>query len=114
VLRRLFGPKRDEATGEWRKLQHEKINDLYSSPIIIRVIKTRKMIREGHVARVGERSGTYRVLVRKLEEKKPIGRPRSRWENNIKMYLQDVGWRAWTGLIWIGVGTRGRHLSTRL
>ena len=67
MLKRLFGPKRDEVRGEWRKLHHEELNDLYSSPNVIRVIKTRRMIREGHVARVGEKRGTHRVLVWKPE-----------------------------------------------
>jgi hypothetical protein len=78
------------------------------------VIKTRKVIREGHVERVEERRGTYRILVWKLEGKKPLGRPRSKWENNIRMYLQEVGWRAWTGLIWIRVETGVRQFSKRL
>jgi hypothetical protein len=95
-------------------LHHEELYDLYSSPNIIRVIKTRRMVREGHVARMGESRGTYRVLVRKPEGKKPIGRSRRRWENNIKMDLQEVGWRAWIGLVWIRVETGVRHLSMRL
>ena len=72
------------------------------------------MIREGYVARNGEKRGTYIVLVQKPDGKKSLGRPRRRWENNIKMYLQEVGWRAWTGLVCIRVGTDVRHLSKRL
>jgi len=90
VLRRIFGPKRGEEIGEWRKLHNEELNDLYCSPNIVRVMKSRKMRWAGHEARVGERSGVYRVLVGKPEGKRSLGRPRLRWENNIKMNLQEV------------------------
>ena len=89
VQRRIFGPKRDEVTGEWRQLQNEELIDLYSSQNIIRVIKSRRWA--GHVTRIGERKGVYRVLVGKREGKRPLGRPRRRWEDNIKMELQEVG-----------------------
>ena len=79
VLRRIFGPRRDEVTGEWRRLHNEELNDLYSSPNIVRVIKSRRMRWAGHVARMGEERGLYRVLVGKLEAKRPLGRPRRRW-----------------------------------
>jgi hypothetical protein len=95
VLRRIFGPKRDEVTGEWGRLHDEELNDLYSSPNIIRVIKSRRMRWAGHVARMGEGRGAYRVLVGRPEGRRPLGR----WEDNIKMDLQEVGWGAWTGLI---------------
>ena len=91
VLRRKFGPKRDEVTGEWRKLHNEKFNDFNSSPNIVRAIKSRKMRWAEHVARMGERRGLYRALVGKPEGKKPLGRPGRRWENNIKMDLQEAG-----------------------
>jgi len=91
VLRRIFGPRRDKVTGEWRKLHKEELNDLYSSPNIVRVIKSRRMRWAGHVAHVAERRGLYRVLVRIPEGKRPHGRPRHRWEVNIKMDLQEVG-----------------------
>jgi hypothetical protein len=78
VLRRIFGPRRDEVTGEWIKLHNEELNDLYSSPIIVRVIKSRRMRWALHVARIGERRGVYRVLVGKPEGKRPFGRPRHR------------------------------------
>jgi hypothetical protein len=107
VLRGIFGPKRDEVTGEWRRLHNEELNDLYSSPNIIRVIKSRRMRWAGHVARMGEGRGAYRILVGRLEGRRPLGRPRRRWEDNIKMYLQEVGWGAWTGLIWLRIGTGG-------
>ena len=107
---RIFGPRTDKVMGEWRKLQNEDLNDLYSSPNIIRVIKSRRLKWAGHVACMGERRGTYRVLVGKPEGKRQIGRPRHRWENNIKIDLQEVGLEAWTGLIWLRIGTGGRHL----
>jgi len=91
VLRRIFGPKWDEVTGEWRKLHNEELNDLYFSPNIVRVIKWRRMRWEGHVARMKDSRGVYRVLVGKPEGKRPLGRPRRRWEDNIKIYLQEVG-----------------------
>jgi hypothetical protein len=90
VLRRILGPKRDEVTGEWRKLQNEELNDLYSSPNIFRVIKSRRMRWAGHVGRMGERRGVYRVLVGRPEGKRPLGKPRSRWEGNIKLDLREV------------------------
>jgi len=91
VLRRVFGSKRDEVTGEWRKLHNEELNDLYRSPNIVPVIKSRIIRWAGHVARMGEKRGIYRVLVGKPEGKRPFGRPRHRWEDNIKMDLQEVG-----------------------
>ena len=91
VLRRIFGSKRDEVTGEWRKVHNKKLNNLYSSPNILRVIKSRRMRWTGHVARMGEKRGVYRILIGKPEGKRPHGRPRRRWEDNIKMDLQEVG-----------------------
>ena len=91
LLRRLLGPKRVELTGEWGKIHNEELNDLYCSPNILRVIKSRRMRWVGHGAHMGERKGVYRVLVGKPEEKRPLGRPRLRWEDNIKMDLQEVG-----------------------
>jgi len=101
VLRRLFGPKRDEVTGEWRKLHNEELNDLYCSPNILRVIKSRRMRWAGHVARMGEGRGMYRILVGKPEGKRPLGRPMRRREDNIKMDLQEVGCGRmdWTELV---------------
>ena len=90
VLRRVFGPKRDEVTGEWRKLHNEELSDLYSLPNIVRVVKSRKMRWAGHVALMGEGRGVHKVLVGKPEGKRPLGRPRRRWEDNIKMDLQEV------------------------
>jgi len=88
VLRTIFGPKRDEVTREWRKLHHEKLHDLYCSPNIVRVVKSRRMRCLGQVARMGERRVVYRVLVGKPEGKRLHGRPRHRREINIKMNLQ--------------------------
>jgi hypothetical protein len=91
VLRRIFGPKRDEVTGEWRRLHNKGLYALYSSPNI-RVIKSRRLRWAGHVARMGERRGAYRALVGKPEGRRPLGRPRRRWEDNIKKDLREVGW----------------------
>ena len=90
VLRRVFGPRRDEVTGEWRKLHNEELRDLYSLPNIVQVVKSRRMRWAGLVARMGERRGLHRVLVGKPEGKSPLGRPRRRWVDNIKMDLQEV------------------------
>jgi len=90
-LRRVIGPKTDEVIGEWRKLHNEKLNDLYTLPNIVRVVKSRRMIWAGHVAHMGENRGVHRVLVGKPEGKRPLGRPIRRWEDNIKMDLQEVG-----------------------
>jgi len=88
VLRIIFGPRRDEVTGVWRRLHNEELNDLYSSPNIVRVIKSRRMRWAGHVARMGEERGAYRVLVGKPEGKRPLERTRRRWVDNIRMDLQ--------------------------
>jgi hypothetical protein len=87
VLRRIFGPKRDKVTGEWRKLHNEELNDLYCSSNIVRVIKPRRMRWAGHVARMGVRRGVHRVFVGKPEGKRSLGIPRRRWKDNIKMDL---------------------------
>ena len=91
VLRRIFGPRRDKVKGEWRRLNNEELNDWYSSPNVVRVIKSRRMRCAGHVARMGEERVAYRVLVGKPEGKRPLGRPRRRWVDNIRMDLQEVG-----------------------
>jgi len=91
VLRRIFGPRREEVTGEWRRLHNVELNDLYCSHNIVRVIKSRRMRWTGHVARMGEDRVVYRVLVGKQEGKRPLGRPRLRWVDNIRMDLQEVG-----------------------
>ena len=91
VLNRILRPKRDEVTGEWRKLRNEKFKGLYSSPSIFREIKLRRMRWAGHVACMSGRRGVYRVLVGKYKGKKPIGRPRRRWEDDIKMDIQEEG-----------------------
>jgi hypothetical protein len=91
VLRRIFVPKWDEVMGEWRKQHNAELNDLYFSPAIVRVIKSRRMRCTGHVERMGERRGVYRVLVGKPDGKRPFGRPGLRWGDNIKMDLEDAG-----------------------
>jgi len=100
VLRRIFGPRMDELTGEWRRLHNKELNDLYSSPNIVQVIKSKRMRWAGHVVHMSEESGVYRVLVGKPEEKRPMGRSRRRWVNNIRMNLQEVGcgYMDWIGL----------------
>ncbi|KAJ4442174.1 hypothetical protein ANN_12040 [Periplaneta americana] len=100
VLRKIFGAKRDEVTGEWRKLHNAELHALYSSPDIIRNIKSRRLRWAGHVARMGESRNAYRVLVGRPEGKRPLGRPRRRWEDNIKMDLREVGYddRDWINL----------------
>jgi len=100
VLRRIFGPRREEVTEEWRRLHNEELNDLYSSPNIVRVIKWRRMRWAGHVAHMGEERGVYRVLVGKAEGRRPLGRHRRRWVDNIRTDLQEVvcGYMDWIGL----------------
>jgi len=100
VLRKIFGPRRNEVTGEWKRLHNEELNDLFSSPNVVRVIKSRRMRWAGHVARMGKERGVYRVLVGKPEGKRPLGRPRRRWVDNIRMDLQEVGfgYMDWIGL----------------
>jgi hypothetical protein len=100
VLRRIFGPKRDGVTGGWRKLHNEELHHLYSSPNIIRIIKSRRMRWAGHVAQMGEKSNVYWILVGKPEGKRPLERPRRRWIDNIKMDLSEVGLNVvdWIGL----------------
>jgi hypothetical protein len=97
VLRRIFGPKRDEVTGEWIKLRNEELRDLYSSPSIIRIIKSRRMRLAGHVARMVKRNA-YRLLVGEPEGKRPLGRQRGRWVDRIA--LGEVGWGdvGWIGM----------------
>jgi hypothetical protein len=91
VLRRVFGPKRDEVTGEWRMLHDEELNDLYSLPKIVWVVKSRRMRWAGHVACLGEERGVHRGLVGQHEGPRPLGRPRRIWEDNIKMDVQEGG-----------------------
>jgi hypothetical protein len=91
VLRRIFGPKRDEVTGGWRKLHNEELHNLYSSSSIIRMIKSRRMRSAGHVARMWEKRNAYRILVGNPEGKSPLGIPRRRWVDNIKVDLREIG-----------------------
>jgi hypothetical protein len=110
VLRKIFGPKKDEETAAWRRLQNEELNGLYSSPNIIQAIKSRRMRGAGHVASIGEWKGACRALVWKSDEKRTLGRPRHRREDNNLMDLVEVEWWAGTGLIWLSIGTSGKLL----
>jgi hypothetical protein len=98
VQRLIFGPKRDEVTGEWRKLHNEELYNLYSSPDVIMQVKSRRMRWVWHVVRMGEGRKVYNVLVGKPEGKRPLGRPRRRWEDGIRMDLREIG--LW-GVDWI-------------
>jgi len=104
----LFGPKRDEVTGEWRKVHNEELSDLYFLPNIVRVVKSRRTRWEEHVARLGEGRGVHTVLVGKPEGWRPMRRPRRRWEDNIKMDFRK--WVVRTGWSWLRIGTGGGHL----
>jgi hypothetical protein len=100
VLRRIFGRRRDEVTGDWRRLHNEELNDSYCSTNIVRVIKSGRLRWAAHVERMGEERVLYRVLVGKPEGKRPMERPRRRWVDNIRMDLQEVGcgyvdWIGW-------------------
>ena len=109
VLRRIFGPKRDGVTGEWRKLHNEELNDLYSSPNIVRVIKSRRMRWVGHVAGMEGGRGVHKVLVGKPEGKRLLGKPRRRWEGILKWILRKWARGPWTGLTCLRIGTGGGH-----
>jgi hypothetical protein len=91
VRRRIFEPKRDEETGGWRKLHNEELHGLHSSPIIVKVIKARRMRWAGHVARMVWVRGAYNILVGRPKGRRPLERPRRRWEDNIKMDLREIG-----------------------
>jgi hypothetical protein len=109
ALRREFGPKRTEVRGELRKLQNEELNDLYSLPNIVRVVKSSTMRCAEHVARMGEESGVHRVLVEKPEGKGPWGRPSRSWGAKLKVGFQDVGGGCGSGWSWLSIGTGGGH-----
>jgi hypothetical protein len=109
MLRRIFGPERNEVTGEWRKFHDGKLYNLYSLPDIIRQIKSKRMRWAGHVACMGEGRKVYRVLVGKPEVKRLLERPRCRWEDGIRMDLRGIGWGGgWSGFVWQRMGTCGR------
>jgi hypothetical protein len=107
VLRRISGTKRNEVTGEQRKLSNGELHNLYSLPDIIRQIKSRRMKWVGHVARMGEKRKVYKVLIRKPEGKTPLGRLRCRWEYGIRIDPGELGWRVWSGFTWLRIGTSG-------
>jgi hypothetical protein len=98
VLRKIFGPKREEVAGDWRRLHNEELHNLYASPHIVTVIKSRRIRWSGHVALMGDMRNAYNILVGKPERKRPPGRPRRRWQENIKMYLMEIGFK---GVDWI-------------
>jgi hypothetical protein len=106
VLRIIFGPKGDEVIGEWIKLHNEELHNLYFSPSIIRIIKSRRMRWTGHVARMGEKRNAYRILVGKPQRKRPLGRPRRRWDDNIKIDLRVIGW---SGMDWVYLAQDRNH-----
>jgi hypothetical protein len=99
VLRRVFEPKRDDSTGEWRNLHNDELNDLYSLPNIVWVVKSRRMRWAGHVARMGEEKGVHRVLVGNPEGKKPLGRSRRRWEDKRDLQVVEGGRGDWMELV---------------
>jgi hypothetical protein len=103
----MVGPKRDEVTGGWRKLHNEELHGLYLSPSIVRVIKARMMRWAGHVACMGEVRGAYNILVGRPEGRRPLGRLRRRWEDNIKMGLREKGFGMWIESIWLRIGRGG-------
>jgi hypothetical protein len=109
VLRKVFGPKRDEVRGEWRRLHSEELNNLYSSPNITRMIIPRIMRWAGYVACMRDRRGAYTVLVGRPDGRRPYGKSRRRWENINETNLQEMGWGVmdWTGLIWPRIWTCG-------
>jgi hypothetical protein len=110
VLRRIFGPKRNEVTGGWRKRHNEELQDLYCSPSIVRVIKARRMRWAGQVARMWDVRGAYNILVRRPEGRRPLGRPRRRWEDKIKMDLREIGFRDVDWIHWARDRDRWRAL----
>jgi hypothetical protein len=107
VLRKIFGPKRDEVTGEWRKLHSEELHNLYSCPDIIRQMKSRRMRWAGHAARMGEELNLYKVLVGKPEGKRPLRRRKCRWKDGIIMDLREIGLGVCIGFDWLRIWTGG-------
>jgi hypothetical protein len=107
VLRKIFGPKRKEDRS-WRKLHNDELHNLYSSPNIVMVIKSRRMSWAGHVALMGEERGVHRVLVGRSEAKRPLGRRRRRWEDNIKLDFRQIVSMGRTGFSWLRIGSSGR------
>jgi hypothetical protein len=110
VLRRIFGPLRDEVTGGWRKLLNEELHGLYSSPSIVRVIKARRLRWAGNVARMGEVRDAYSILVGRPKGRRPLGRPRRRWEDNIKTDFREIGFGDVDWIRWVQDRERWRAL----
>jgi hypothetical protein len=107
---RIFGPKKDEVTGEWKRLHNGELYDLCSSPSIIKVIKSRRIRWAGHVARMENRIGACMVSVERPERRSALEKPRCKCEDDIKMDPQEVGWEAWTALIWLRMEKGGGRL----
>jgi hypothetical protein len=107
VLRKILKPKRDEVTGGRRELHNEEIRELYTSPSVLRMIKLRRVRWTVHAAGMGINRNVYRLFIRKPEGRRPLGRPRRRWVDNIRMDLGNIGLSLWTGLIWLRIGTYG-------
>jgi hypothetical protein len=111
VLRRIFGPKRGEVIGGWRKLLNEELPNLYSFPSIIRMIKPKRVRLARHVARMEAKRNVYRILVGNLEGTRPLGRPVRTWKGDVKMDFREIGWVVWAGFIWLRIGTSGDLLE---
>jgi len=110
VLRKIFGSKRDEVTVKWRRLHNEELCDLYCWRNFIQVTKSRRIRWAGKVACMGESRGVYRVSEERPDKNRPLGRPRHRREDNIKINIEKMGWGMWTGLIWLRIGTGSSRL----
>jgi hypothetical protein len=106
-MRRIFGQKRDEVTGDWRKLHNEELHNLYCLRNIITMIKSRRMKCAGHVTRMGEKRNAYSILVGKPERKRSLRRSRRRWVDNIEIDLREIEWDSMPGSIWLMVETSG-------
>jgi hypothetical protein len=114
MIWRTFRAKRQEVAGGWRRLHYEELHNMYASPDIISVIKSRRMRWAGHVARMGEMRKEYKILDGKPEGKRPFGRPMRRQEDNVRMDLRGTGWEVvWTGFIWLSLWINGGILRTR-
>jgi hypothetical protein len=113
VLRRIFEPKRDKVTEGWRKLRNKELHSLYSSSDIIRMVKSRRMRWAGHAVHMGQMKNAYKIMVGKSKGKRPLKRPRCRWEDNIKMNIKEIGLRAWIGFMWLRIGTGSGFLRTQ-
>jgi hypothetical protein len=110
VLRNIFGPERDEVMGRWREPHNEELCDLYTSPSIIRIIKSKRMMWAGHVAQIREKRIMYRLFIGNPDGKRPLGRSKRKWVDNVKMDVVEIGWCGWTGWVCLRIGTGGELL----